>query len=127
MLDVWNTAINCADAYASSQWWCELLGYEHVAGDPNEPGDTECAIVHPTTGHCLLFLQVEHVQDQQGLVHLALASRERTRDEEVDRALEHGATLREDRRNDDGTGWVVLNDPFGVTFCIVRAAHERAD
>jgi hypothetical protein len=30
-----------------------------------------------------------------------------------------------DRRNPDGTGWMVLADPEGNHFCIVRSDAER--
>jgi len=30
-----------------------------------------------------------------------------------------------DRRRDDGSGWVVLADPEGNEFCILRNAAER--
>jgi hypothetical protein len=32
----------------------------------------------------------------------------------------------DDRRNADGTGWVVLGDPEGNEFCILRADAEVA-
>jgi hypothetical protein len=31
-----------------------------------------------------------------------------------------------DRRNPDGTGWVVLADPEGNEFCILRSETEVA-
>ncbi len=36
-----------------------------------------------------------------------------------------GATEIADRRNPDGTGWMVLADPAGNLFCIVRSEEER--
>jgi predicted enzyme related to lactoylglutathione lyase len=48
------------------------------------------------------------------------------RDEEVERLLGLGATLFDDRRNPDGTGWAVLTDPEGNEFCVLRSAAERA-
>jgi len=50
---------------------------------------------------------------------------DRTRDEEVARLLRLGATLVADRRQPDGTGWVVLADPEGNEFCVERSAAER--
>ena len=58
-------------------------------------------------------------------VHLDLWPTERTRDEEVTRLLGIGATLFEDHREPDGTGFVVLADPEGNEFCIERSAKER--
>lgn len=48
-----------------------------------------------------------------------------TRDEELVRLLALGAREVEDLRNADGTGWVVLADPEGNEFCILRSDAER--
>ena len=37
-----------------------------------------------------------------------------------------GANQVADRRNADGTGWVVLADPEGNEFCILRSEAEIA-
>jgi predicted enzyme related to lactoylglutathione lyase len=36
-----------------------------------------------------------------------------------------GARQIADRRNADGTGWMVLADPEGNEFCILRSDAER--
>jgi hypothetical protein len=59
-------------------------------------------------------------------MHLDLEPVERTRDEEVERLLRLGATLYDDQRRPDGMGWVVLTDPEGNEFCVVRSRAERA-
>ena len=121
-----NISINCADAFALSEWWKELLGYVDLAGDPNEAGDPECMILDPETGHQLLFLEVDDLQSSEGRLHLDLAPTDRRRDAEIERALELGAVEVADRRNSDGTGWMVLADPAGNMFCIVRSEEERS-
>ncbi|HEY2791615.1 MAG TPA: VOC family protein, partial [Micromonosporaceae bacterium] len=40
--------------------------------------------------------------------------------------VDYGATVVADRRNPDGGGWVVLADPEGNEFCILRSEAERA-
>jgi hypothetical protein len=40
--------------------------------------------------------------------------------------LDAGAAEVVDLRNDDGTGWMVLADPEGNEFCIVRSDEERS-
>ncbi len=122
-----HTSFSCLDAYALSEWWKGLLGYADMPGDPNEPGDEECMIHDPQTGARLLFIEVDELQPALGRVHLDLASADRTRDAEIEQALAHGATPVADRRNPDGTGWMVLADPAGNHFCIVRGPHERQD
>ena len=46
-------------------------------------------------------------------------------DEEFARLLELGATVVHDLRRPDGPGWVVLADPEGNEFCILRSDTER--
>lgn len=120
-----HTSINCADAFALSEWWKRILGYVDVAGDPNEPGHEECMIVNPNGDQRLLFIEVEELQKRPGRIHFDLASGDKRRDDEIERVLALGAIEVVDRRNDDGTGWMVLADPAGNHFCIVRSDAER--
>jgi len=121
-----HTAVNCTNAFELSEWWKQVLGYVDLPGDPNEPGHEECMIVDPDGDQRLLFIEVDDLQDTPGRIHFDLAPREGRRDDEVRRVLALGATLVADRRNDDGTGWVVLADPVGNLFCVLRGEHERA-
>lgn len=123
-----HTSIDCANAYELSQWWKSLVGYVDVEGDPNEPGHEECAIVDPDTGACLLFLEVPEAKSGKNRLHLDLRPRAGNRDEEVERVLALGATVVADLRgtHGPGTGWVVLADPEGNEFCILRSEDELA-
>lgn len=122
-----HTTTDCRDAYALAEWWKPVLGYTDLPDDPNEPGHEECLIADPETGHWLLFLEVPDRGTAKNSIHLDLCAREgSTRDEEVERVLGLGATLHEDLRHDDGTGWATLADPEGNLFCIVRSEAERA-
>jgi catechol 2,3-dioxygenase-like lactoylglutathione lyase family enzyme len=121
-----HTTVNCRNAYASSEWWKHVLGYVDVEGDPNEPGHEECIILDPDGTHRLLFIEVEELQTADGRWHLDLAPTDTTRDAEVERLVAHGASVRADRRNADGSGWVVLADPDGNEFCVLRGDAERA-
>ncbi len=60
-------------------------------------------------------------------VHLDLRPVDRTRDDEVAHLLSIGASQVSDQREvrGDGTGWVVLADPEGNEFCILRSDAER--
>jgi hypothetical protein len=108
-----------------SEWWKQILGYTDIPGDPNEPGHEECMIVDPVTGHRLLFIAVPDVKNAKNRLHLDLVPVDRRRDQEVEHARELGARLVSDRRYPDGTGWVVLADPEGNEFCILRSDAER--
>ena len=120
-----HTSINCTDAFEVSEWWKQLLGYTDLAHDPNQAGDQECVIVDPHHSHQLLFIEVDELQDPVGRIHLDLAPTDRRRDDEIERAIALGATEIADRRNAVGTGWMVLADPWGNLFCIVRSDEER--
>jgi hypothetical protein len=131
-----HTTIDCADAYALSEWWKAQLGYVDLADDPNEPGHEECMILDPETGHHLLFIEVPDAAAAKARaveagagknrLHLDLRPRDRSRDEEVERLLAGGATLYADHRGiyGPGTGWVTLADPEGNEFCVLRSEAE---
>src|SRR5688500_18647302 len=122
-----HTTVDCADAYRLSEWWKQVLGYADIEGDPNEPGHEECMIRSAETGHQLLFIEVPDVKRVKNRVHLDLRPVDRTRDEEVAHLLSIGASQVSDQREvrGDGTGWVVLADPEGNEFCILRSDAER--
>ncbi len=122
-----HTTIDCADAYQLSEWWKPVLGYLDLEGDPNEPGHEECMIRDPETGHLLLFIEVADPKVVKNRLHFDLRPRAGTRDEELARLLEHGATEVLDMRGHwgPGSGWVVLADPEGNEFCILRSEAEQ--
>ncbi|MFJ9114242.1 VOC family protein [Streptomyces sp. NPDC102394] len=115
-----HTTFDCADAYALAGFWSRVLG--HPLRPEDRPGDPEVLIV----GAALLFITVPEAKAVKNRVHLDLQPQDRTRDEEVDRLLTLGATLVDDHRKPDGTGWAVLTDPEGNEFCVERSAAERA-
>ena len=121
-----HTTVDCHNAYELAEWWRQLLGYTDLPDDPNEPGHEECMIVDPQTGHQVLFLQVPDDKVVKNRLHFDLRPREGSRDEEVARVLGLGATQLSDHRGQygPGTGWVVLADPEGNEFCILRSQGE---
>ena len=121
-----HTTIDCADAYALSEWWKPVIGYVDLDGDPNLPGHEECMVRDPATDHQLLFIEVPDAKAGKNRIHFDLRPREGTRDEELERLLAHGASLVEDHRGTygPGTAWVVLADPEGNEFCILRSQAE---
>ncbi len=126
-----HTTVDCANAYELSEWWKALLGYVDVDDDPNEPGHEECMILDPESGHHILFIEVPDAQESKqragkNRLHFDLRPRDRSRDEEVERVLGVGATQVADLRGTygPGTGWVVLADPEGNEFCILRSQAE---
>ena len=120
-------SVDCSDAFALSEWWKQVLGYVDIDGDPNEPGHEECMIRSAETGHQLLFIEVPDARQVKNRLHFDLRPADGTRDEEVARLLSIGATQVDDQREvrGDGTGWMVLADPEGNEFCVLRSDAER--
>jgi hypothetical protein len=112
------------DAYAQSVFWGQVLGFVEDPSDPNEPGDEECMIFSPDDTQRLLFIEVPEPKAVKNRVHLDLRPSQGRRDEELTRLLSLGARAVDDRRNADGSGWVVLADPEGNEFCILRSQEE---
>lgn len=121
-----HTTIDCADAFALSEWWKQALGYADLPDDPNLPGHEECMIRDPETDHQLLFIQVPDPSPGKNKLHFDLRPRAGTRDEELETLLALGATLVEDHRGTygPGTAWVTLADPEGNLFCVLRSEDE---
>ena len=120
-----HTTVDCRNAYTLSQWWKQVVGYVDMPGDPNEPGDEECMILDQATGHRILFIEVPDDKEVKNRIHLDLVPTDRRRDQEIERVLGLGGREVADRRNRDGTGWMVLADPEGNEFCVLRSDEER--
>ena len=119
-----HTAVDCADAYSLSHWWQGVLDYVELPGDPNLPGHEECMIMSRDGLHQVLFIEVPDAKQGKNRLHFDLRPAEGTRDEELARLIDHGAKPIDDLRRPDGTGWVVLADPEGNEFCILRGLGE---
>ena len=122
---------DCADPYLVVGFWSQLTGYREEPENPNFPDDPEGLLVAPDGSASLLFIKVPEGKAVKNRVHLDLAPpapppdapvevTADVRDAEVERALGLGATIVEDHRRPDRTGWVTLADPEGNEFCIER-------
>jgi len=120
-----NITIDCANTYQQVSWWSEATGWQEDPENPNNPSDPEGLLLTPH-GINLVFVPVPEGKTVKNRIHLDLQPQDRSRDEEVDRLLEMGATLVDDHRRPDGLGWAVLADPEGNEFCVERSAAERA-
>jgi Glyoxalase-like domain len=120
-----HTTVDCQDAYTLSCWWRQVLDYGEDPEDPNEPGHEECMIFSPDGRHRVLFIQVPEAKTGKNRIHFDLRPTDGTRDQELARLISLGARTVQDLRNSDGTGWVVLTDPEGNEFCILRSDAER--
>lgn len=119
-----NICFDAHDPFAQSTWWNNVLD-DFVLGPEDAPGDDECGL-ESANGRWLLFLQVPEGKTVKNRMHLCLESTEDNRDAELQRLLDLGAVVYDDRRLPDGRGWVVLQDPEGNEFCLLRTDAERA-
>ncbi len=115
--------IDSVNPYALAGFWAQVL--DGSLADDDFTGDPEAMVTSATA--VLLFVRVPDRKTVKNRAHVDLQPQDRTRDEEVERLLALGATLQEDHRRPDGTGWVTLHDPEGNEFCVERSAAERAD
>ena len=111
-------AVDAADPVMLARWWAEVLGWRVTVEDPDE------SCIEPPAGSPedgvspdILFLKVPDAKGVKNRLHLDL--RPDDRDAEVARVEALGA-----HRVDVGQGpevtWVVLADPEGNEFCILR-------
>jgi predicted enzyme related to lactoylglutathione lyase len=118
-----NIVFDCADAYELAQFWSQIVG--RPVSDEDEPGHEEVTIEMPDGHPTLYFAQVPEPKTVKNRLHLCLTP-DVTRDAEMERVLALGGAVLDDRRNPDGTGWVVFTDPEGNEFCVLRSDAERA-
>jgi predicted enzyme related to lactoylglutathione lyase len=111
--------IDCADPRPLARFWAEVLGWRITDDDPDEvaleppAGSPEEGVVPE-----LLFLQVPEGKAVKNRLHIDL--RPDDQEAEVERVLALGAT-RADVGQGDDTTWVVLADPEGNEFCVLRS------
>ena len=114
--------IDAHDPRALAQFWAEVLGWkigegvneievwiERELGDPNNTGFPD-----------ILFLKNSDVKSVKNRLHLDL--RPDDQDAEVRRLEKLGAKRIEIGQSaDPDTSWVVMADPEGNEFCVLRA------
>jgi hypothetical protein len=120
------TAVNidCHEPHRVAEFWCGVLSYrviddredlvEIAAGAPTED-EVRTAPVPPT----LVFGRVPEGKTVKNRIHRDVSPIDQSQDEEVERLLRLGA-----RHVDSGQGkqsWVVLADPEGNEFCVLRS------
>lgn len=120
---VHNVTFDSDDPYELARFWSGVLGLP--LDDAAKPGDGEVYLI-PAQGHSgFLFVKVPEGKTAKNRMHLDL-THDTTRDGEVDRILALGATIVQDHRRPNGTGWAYMADPEGNEFCVERNAAERA-
>ncbi len=108
-------AVDAADPAAQARWWQQVLG-----GTVDDEDPDEIAITFDSGLPELLFLRVPEAKSVKNRLHLDVRPPDGSdQATELARLLAHGA-----RRVDIGQGdvpWVVLADPEGNEFCLLRS------
>ena len=115
--------LDCADPYRMVSFWSQAIGYAEDPLNPNNPEDPEGLLVAPDGSANVLFVRVPEAKRLKNRVHLDLVppdSSPEARDAAVERLLALGATVIDDLRRPDRSGWFVLADPEGNEFCLER-------
>ena len=116
--------IDCHQPHELAAFWCAVLDYEiidaeddvvEIAGWRPTPEAIRARVTAPT----LTFVRVPESKTVKNRLHIDVSPIDRAQDAEVERLLALGA-----RHVDIGQGeqrWVVLADPEGNEFCVLRS------
>lgn len=111
--------IDCHDADRLGDFWAAVLGYQ-VIDRSDGPENNYVELQGPAgSGPTILLLRTPDKKSVKNRVHLDLVATDRSQDAEVERIVALGA-----RTVDIGQGepsWVVLADPEGNEFCVLRS------
>lgn len=119
MLRVQNVSVDARDPMRIAEFWRDALGWVITSGDDADevvlepPADSAYAGLVPD----ILFLRVPEEKSVKNRLHFDL--RPDDRDLEVARLLALGA--REVSVGQGDVTWVVLADPEGNEFCVLRS------
>lgn len=111
--------IDAHDPASLGRFWAQVLGYDIV--EEKTHGTERYVELQgpPASGPRLLVLEVPDDKVTKNRLHIDVNPTDRSQEEEVERILALGA-----RRVDVGQGeqtWVVLADPEGNEFCVLRS------
>ncbi|MFB8208107.1 MULTISPECIES: VOC family protein [unclassified Streptomyces] len=117
-------SVDCHDPERLAAFWCEVLGFtvldrgkdmvEISSWDPTAE-DIRARQMPPT----IYFQRVPDTKAVKNRLHLDVSPVDCSTEAEVTRLLALGAT-RVDIGQGEGRSWVVLADPEGNEFCVVR-------
>jgi hypothetical protein len=120
------TAINvdCRHPRQLAAFWCAVLGYKIIEEQEDfvEIGNWEPSVEAMRAGPVtptLVFARVPESKTVKNQVHIDVSPIDRDQDEEVQRLLELGAQHVDVRQGEQS--WVVLADPEGNEFCVLRS------
>ena len=114
MLKIQCITFDCEDPKIPAKFWSEALDWPIIIAN-----EEEVVVEDPSGGADLLFLRNPDKRVVKNRIHLDL--RPENQDEEVKRLERLGARRIEiGQSNDPRTTWVVMEDPEGNLFCVLR-------
>jgi len=118
-LRVQNISVDCADPETLAAFWRDALGWRITSVEPDEVV-LEPPVGSPEEGVApdILFLLVPEAKAAKNRLHFDLRPADQA--SEVERLTNLGAT-RVDVGQATACTWVVLADPEGNEFCVLRA------
>jgi hypothetical protein len=115
-------ALDCHDHRRLGDFWSAVLGYE-ITEISDGPEDYYVKLQGPAgSGPTLLLFRTPDAKVTKNRMHIDVNATDRPQEAEVERVLALGAS-----RVDIGQGeqpWVVLADPEGNEFCVLRSTVE---
>ncbi|MFE6734708.1 VOC family protein [Microbacterium sp. NPDC057650] len=118
--------ITARDHESLGAFWKQLLALQEDPDNPNNPGDPVTVYL---TGPIAVRFEFQPVDEGKAFaprIHFDLNPVDTTRDAEVERLQELGATVVADRRRENGSGYVTMSDVDGNEFCVQRSPEEVA-
>ena len=112
--------VDAADPEALARWWAEVLGWRLTEADDEGAEIADPGGALPT----IVFVPVPEAKAAKNRLHIDVSPVGSHQEAELGRLLSLGAT-----RADVGQGdvsWVVLHDPEGNEFCLLRRQVEAA-
>ncbi|WP_371749777.1 VOC family protein [Streptomyces sp. NBC_01283] len=117
-------AVDCHDPERLAAFWCQVLDFKVI--DRSE-GKVEIGSWVPTIEDVrarqmpptLLFIRVPEARTVKNRLHFDISPIDNSTDDEVTRLLGLGAA-RTDVGQGPHCGWVVMADPEGNEFCVLR-------
>ncbi len=113
----YNVVVDASDPARLARWWAEVLDYRILYEDPDEL----VIGVDDNTFPQLVFVPVAEAKTVKNRLHIDLNPDDQ--DAEVERLIDMGAR-RTDVGQDEKSTWVVLADPEGNEFCVLRARAQ---
>ena len=110
-----NLVVDSRDPARLARWWAEALGYQITHDKPTEVEIRRTPDQLPG----LIFVPVPETKETKNRLHIDL--RPDDDEAEVERLIDMGARRVDVGQPADAT-WMVLADPEGNEFCVLRSA-----